>query len=36
VLIWRLRDEEQVLARELPGYTDYLKRVRYRLVPRLW
>ena len=36
VLIWRLLDEERVLARELAGYTDYLKRVRYRLVPRLW
>jgi protein-S-isoprenylcysteine O-methyltransferase Ste14 len=35
-LVWRLIDEEQVLARELPGYTDYQQRVRYRLVPGIW
>ena len=35
-LIWRLVDEERLLARDLPGYTDYQKRVRYRLVPFLW
>lgn len=35
-LIWRLVDEERLLARELPGYTDYQRRVRYRLVPFLW
>ena len=35
-LLWRLVDEERLLARELPGYTDYQKRVRYRLVPFLW
>lgn len=33
VIIWRLRDEERVLERDLPGYSDYLRRVRYRLVP---
>lgn len=35
-LIWRLIDEERVLARELTGYTAYQSRVRYRLVPRVW
>jgi len=35
-LLWRLLDEERLLARELPGYTDYQARVRYRLVPLLW
>ena len=35
-LIWRLLDEEQMLARELAGYRDYQRRVRYRLVPRVW
>jgi protein-S-isoprenylcysteine O-methyltransferase Ste14 len=35
-LVWRLLDEERLLARELPGYTDYQARVRYRLVPFLW
>ena len=35
-LIWRLYDEERVLAQYLPEYTEYLKRVRYRLVPFIW
>jgi protein-S-isoprenylcysteine O-methyltransferase Ste14 len=35
-LIWRLLDEERFLARNLPGYTEYQKRVRYRLVPFVW
>jgi protein-S-isoprenylcysteine O-methyltransferase Ste14 len=35
-LIWRLLDEEEMLARELPGYTEYQARVRYRLIPRVW
>jgi len=35
-LIWRLIDEERVLAHELPGYTAYQGRVRYRLIPRMW
>jgi protein-S-isoprenylcysteine O-methyltransferase Ste14 len=36
VLIWRLLDEEKLLARDLTGYTDYQQRVRHRLVPFLW
>jgi protein-S-isoprenylcysteine O-methyltransferase Ste14 len=35
-LLGRLLDEERLLARDLPGYTDYQARVRYRLVPFLW
>jgi len=35
-LIWRLFDEERFLARNLPGYTGYLNKVRYRLIPHLW
>jgi protein-S-isoprenylcysteine O-methyltransferase Ste14 len=35
-LIWRLFDEERFLALNLPGYTEYQKRVRHRLVPRIW
>jgi protein-S-isoprenylcysteine O-methyltransferase Ste14 len=35
-LIWRLYDEESFLARNLPGYTEYQKRVRHRLVPFVW
>jgi protein-S-isoprenylcysteine O-methyltransferase Ste14 len=36
VLIWRLLDEERILATNLPGYSDYLASVRYRLIPYLW
>ena len=35
-LIWRLLDEERVLMRDLPGYTEYMARVRSRLVPHVW
>ena len=35
-LIWRLLDEEQLLARDLPGYSEYRQRVRHRLVPFVW
>jgi protein-S-isoprenylcysteine O-methyltransferase Ste14 len=36
VLVIRILDEERVLAKELPGYTEYEHKVRYRLVPHLW
>jgi protein-S-isoprenylcysteine O-methyltransferase Ste14 len=35
-LIWRLLDEERFLARNLPGYTEYQRRVQHRLVPFVW
>jgi protein-S-isoprenylcysteine O-methyltransferase Ste14 len=35
-LLWRLFDEERFLANTLPGYAEYQKRVRYRLVPFVW
>ena len=35
-LIWRLYDEESMLARNLPGYTEYQKKVRHRLIPFIW
>jgi protein-S-isoprenylcysteine O-methyltransferase Ste14 len=35
-LLWRLYDEERFLAKNLPGYAEYQKRVRYRLVPFVW
>jgi protein-S-isoprenylcysteine O-methyltransferase Ste14 len=28
--------EERLLKRELPGYADYMTRVRYRLIPGVW
>lgn len=35
-LVWRLIDEERVLRRDLPGYDDYCRNVRYRLIPGIW
>jgi protein-S-isoprenylcysteine O-methyltransferase Ste14 len=36
LLMIRIRLEERFLMRELPGYSDYSSRVRYRLVPGIW
>lgn len=36
IIILRLVDEERLLERELPGYTEYQKRVTYRLIPGIW
>jgi protein-S-isoprenylcysteine O-methyltransferase Ste14 len=35
-LMWRLFDEERFLAESLPGYVEYQRKVRHRLIPRLW
>lgn len=35
-LIWRLFDEEKLLAKDLPGYKEYQKKVKYRLIPFVW
>ena len=36
IIAKRIRNEEEVLARDLPGYTEYLKKVRWRLIPFVW
>jgi protein-S-isoprenylcysteine O-methyltransferase Ste14 len=36
LIAMRIRNEEQVLEQGLTGYTDYEKRVRYRLIPYVW
>ena len=36
IIAKRIRNEEAVLARDLPGYTEYLKKVRWRLIPFVW
>ncbi len=36
VIMLRIRSEEKVLEQGLPGYADYKKRVRFRLIPRVW
>jgi protein-S-isoprenylcysteine O-methyltransferase Ste14 len=35
-LVWRVVDEERLLARDLVGYRDYQRRVRWRVVPGFW
>lgn len=34
--IIRIKNEEEVLLRELPGYKDYCGKTRYRLIPFVW
>ncbi|HTM07463.1 MAG TPA: isoprenylcysteine carboxylmethyltransferase family protein [Verrucomicrobiae bacterium] len=36
ILVVRILVEERFLKRELAGYEDYTKRVRYRLIPFVW
>ena len=33
---WRLLNEETFLRTNLPGYEQYIHRVRYRLAPHIW
>jgi protein-S-isoprenylcysteine O-methyltransferase Ste14 len=32
----RIRNEEKLLRKELPGYEEYAERVKYRLIPFIW
>ena len=36
LMVKRIRSEEHLLEAELPGYTDYQKKVKYRMIPFLW
>jgi protein-S-isoprenylcysteine O-methyltransferase Ste14 len=36
ILVWRILDEEKLLKKDLPGYNEYMQKVRYRLCPYLW
>ena len=36
IIIIRLKDEEDLLTRELPGYTEYKKKVKHRIIPLIW
>lgn len=36
IIIVRLKDEEELLTRELPGYSEYKKKVKYRILPYVW
>jgi protein-S-isoprenylcysteine O-methyltransferase Ste14 len=34
--VFRLLNEEKVLRKELPGYSEYCNATHYRLVPLVW
>lgn len=36
IIIVRLKDEEDLLTRELPGYAEYKQKVKYRMIPFIW
>ncbi len=36
VIVVRLKDEEELLTNELPGYCEYKRKVNYRLIPFIW
>jgi protein-S-isoprenylcysteine O-methyltransferase Ste14 len=36
ILVRRIRNEEEVLMRDLQGYREYMTKTRYRLIPGIW
>lgn len=36
LLVKRIKNEEEVLKKNLSGYPEYMQKVRYRLIPYLW
>ena len=36
IIALRIRNEERVLEAGLPGYTEYMRRVKYRIIPYVW
>lgn len=36
LLVPRIPNEEKVLREQLPGYTEYCEKVRYRMIPGVW
>ena len=36
LIVKRIRNEEKVLEQELNGYTEYEKKIKYRLIPFVW
>lgn len=35
-LVMRIKDEEKFLKKNLPGYTEYCRKTRYRIIPFIW
>ena len=36
IIVVRLLDEEELLTKELPGYSEYKQKVKYRIIPFVW
>ena len=36
IIIKRIKNEEKVLEKELQGYKEYKKKIKYRLIPYIW
>ena len=36
IIALRIRNEEQVLERDLKGYKEYKQQVRYKVIPYIW
>lgn len=36
IIVLRIKNEEKVLAEGLPGYREYMRKVRSRLIPHVW
>ena len=36
LIIFRIKNEEKLLEKELEGYIEYKKRVKYRIIPFIW
>lgn len=32
----RIRNEEKILSQELNGYSEYMKKVKFRVIPFVW
>nr|WP_296580936.1 hypothetical protein [Ruminococcus sp.] len=36
IIAKRIRNEEEILEKGLEGYTEYKKKVRYKVIPYIW
>ena len=36
IIVKRIKNEEEVLSKDLKGYNEYKKKVKYRLIPYIW
>jgi len=36
IIVWRIMAEEKLLLRDLPGYSEYCQKSRYRILPYIW